>query len=293
MHGTWGKVQQVPGLAALNVDRDASVSSVSCTEPGDCTAGGDYLNGRGAFQGYVADQKNGVWGKAREVPGLAALNKGGKGSGGAATDAVSCASPGNCAAGGAYSLANDKAEAFVASEHNGVWGKAAEVNGASILKKDGQAKVESVSCASPGNCAAVGQAYQVINSGEEQNTYTTAFVVNEVKGTWGKAVKVAGLSTLNTGNDAELQTVDCPSAGNCVAGGFYTTANGRQLALVTSEVNGTWSASQPIGGLAALTGTSGRSSISTVSCAAPGKCSLGGDYLGPGTLGRPFVAGRG
>lgn len=48
-------------------------------------------------KGCVAVEKNGVWGRAIEVPGLAALNKGG-----AFVFSVSCASTGNCAAYGLH-----------------------------------------------------------------------------------------------------------------------------------------------------------------------------------------------
>ena len=46
----------------------------------------------------MVSQKNGVWGRATEVPGLAALNKGGN----ASISSVSCAPPGRCTAGGSY-----------------------------------------------------------------------------------------------------------------------------------------------------------------------------------------------
>jgi len=38
--GTWGQAEKVPGLAALNMRGDATISSVSCTAPGECSAGG-------------------------------------------------------------------------------------------------------------------------------------------------------------------------------------------------------------------------------------------------------------
>src|SRR5216683_2323264 len=45
----------------------------------------------------------GSWGRAIEVPGLGALDKGGyPGAGGAGVVSVSCGSAGNCAAGGSY-----------------------------------------------------------------------------------------------------------------------------------------------------------------------------------------------
>ena len=46
----------------------------------------------------MAAERHGVWGKAIEVPGLAALNTGGD----AVVNSVSCVSAGSCAAGGYY-----------------------------------------------------------------------------------------------------------------------------------------------------------------------------------------------
>ena len=46
---------------------------MSCASAGNCAAGGRYRDG-GHLQGFVAGERNGLWGKAIEVPGLAALN---------------------------------------------------------------------------------------------------------------------------------------------------------------------------------------------------------------------------
>ena len=70
---------------------------MSCGAAGSCVAGGDYIDNDANGQGWVAVEKNGVWGKAFEPPGLAALN-GSSGGGNAETDSVSCASAGNCTA---------------------------------------------------------------------------------------------------------------------------------------------------------------------------------------------------
>jgi hypothetical protein len=60
---------------------------------------------------------NGAWGKAEEVPGTAALNKGGD----AEINSVSCASAGNCSAGGFYESSSNPppagtSQAFVVTE---------------------------------------------------------------------------------------------------------------------------------------------------------------------------------
>ncbi len=66
----------------------------------------------------AAARAAGPWGRAIEVPGLGALNKGGD----AQVTSVSCASAGDCAAGGYYT--GRGSAGFVVSEQNGVWGTA-------------------------------------------------------------------------------------------------------------------------------------------------------------------------
>jgi hypothetical protein len=53
-HGILGWAIEVPGLAALNTSRTASVYSVSCAPAGGCVAGGDYFNGR--WQAFVVSK---------------------------------------------------------------------------------------------------------------------------------------------------------------------------------------------------------------------------------------------
>jgi hypothetical protein len=73
----------------------------------------------------VVSTSNGRWRQAIEVPGLAALNKGGD----AEVISVSCASPGSCAAGGFYTDGSGHQQGFVVSERNGSWGTAWQVAG--------------------------------------------------------------------------------------------------------------------------------------------------------------------
>jgi hypothetical protein len=106
---------------------------VSCASPGDCAAGGRYVDASGNYQAYVASERNGVWGKAIEVPGLGRLNRGGV----ADFASVSCASPGSCAVVGDYRAIGCcqfsgrpvPNRVFVVSENNGVWRRATEVPG--------------------------------------------------------------------------------------------------------------------------------------------------------------------
>jgi hypothetical protein len=259
-NGTWGKAMQVPGLAALNgATGGSSVNSVSCASAGNCTAGGIYST-TGYGQVFVVSEKNGTWGKAMQVPGLAALNGA---TGGSSVNSVSCASAGNCTAGGIYSTTG-YGQVFVVSEKNGTWGKAMQVPGLAALDAGSPVGVSSVSCASAGNCAVAGT-YGVSPG--------VAFVVSQKNGWWGKAIEVPGSAALG---GVTLASVSCGSAGNCTAAGYlgdrYSLANLGPLAV--SEKNGTWSKAIPIPGTTA----SARNGAASVSCASAGNCAAGGDY---------------
>jgi hypothetical protein len=166
--GTWSTAEEVPGTAALNKGGFAEITSVSCARAGDCSAGGFYSAASGNFQAFVAGEARGVWGKAQQVPGTAALNKGEN----AQITSVSCARAGDCSAGGFYRDASFHLQAFVAGEVNGVWGKAQQVPGTAALNKGGSARIFSVSCAKAGRCSAGG-------SYLDASRHLQAFVVNE------------------------------------------------------------------------------------------------------------------
>jgi hypothetical protein len=67
----------VPGRGQIPVTGFAHIFSVSCAKAGDCSAGGFYQDASRHLQAFVAGELNGVWGTAQQVPGTAALNKGG------------------------------------------------------------------------------------------------------------------------------------------------------------------------------------------------------------------------
>jgi hypothetical protein len=111
-NGTWGIAKEVPGTAALNTGGDAAIAAVSCASAGSCGAGGVFTDGSQHRQAFVVSEANGTWGAVQEVPGTAVLNTGGN----AAIFSVSCASAGECSAGGRYEDGSSHRQAFVVSE---------------------------------------------------------------------------------------------------------------------------------------------------------------------------------
>jgi hypothetical protein len=260
VNGTWGTAQKVSGTAAAG-----GITSISCASAGNCSAGG-YSNSQRAF---VVSEVNGAWGKAIGVPGAAA-----PGISASWLQSMSCGSPGNCSAGGSYQKGGATNEAFVVSQTGGTWGHLTEVPGTAALNTGGYAEINSVSCVSAGNCSAGGD-YQ--GAGGDQ-----AFVASQSGGSWGKAIEVPGTAALNTSGYATVTSVSCASAGNCGAGGLYSTGASQDV-FVVSQVNGTWHTAIKVHGI-----LSGADWLRSVSCGSPGNCSAGG-YYADGAVTEPFV----
>jgi hypothetical protein len=151
--------------------------------------------------------------------------------------ALSCPSAGNCSAGGAYSASSGNVEGLVLSEVKGVWKAPVRLAPPFQADPDPSLTINSLSCATPGNCAAVG-------SFEDPKSNGQSFVASEVKGVWKHALEVA----LPTGpaatiQNSEIHSVDCWSPGNCSAIGSYLDGNqptGYAQGLEVNEVKGVW-----------------------------------------------------
>jgi hypothetical protein len=260
-NGWWGTAIEVPGLAALNTGGNAEISALSCGSAGNCAADGSYATSSNRARAFVVSEKNGWWGKAMQVPGLAALSGA---SGDSLAGSLSCASAGNCTAGGSYYPRPAGERAFVVSEKNGWWGRAIKVPGLAALHNNGAyVGIDSVSCASAGNCAVTGY---------YDNGAPEAFVISDINGSWGRAIEVPGSAAFVT---ATFASVSCISAGNCSAVGYSgsPTTDASFGPLAVSEKNGAWGKAISVPGTAA----SARNAAVSVSCGSPGNCVAGGN----------------
>jgi hypothetical protein len=281
--GARGAVPSPAGLSLPGTQYQSiqAVLSISCRSAGDCTAGGAFRDRAGQQQAFVVSETKGAWGKPLEVPGSGRLNAGGA----AFVGSVSCASPGNCAAGGSYTDGARNVQAFVASETKGAWGRAIEVPGSGRLNVAGRASVESVSCTSPGNCGAGGvYALPLSPTAPSEQPY----VVTERNGTWGQAIKVVGLG--NNVVESDVASVSCTSAGNCGAGGGAEDFSSETSSpFAVSQVNGHWQNAITLHGTVPLNGGV-IAGISQISCPSAGNCSAAGTYSDHAGNTQAFVA---
>jgi hypothetical protein len=209
-----------------------------------------------------------------EVPGMAKLNR----RGFSLVTSLSCPGVGECVAGGNYVGRSGKAQVFVARETSGHWEEAIELPGIAKLNTDGNAGLDSISCGAPGNCAAAGFYYR--------HGLKHAFLASETSGHWRNATEVPGLAKLNRGGSAETYSVSCAAAGECAAGGYYTSEppDYRSEAFVVSERNGRWGTAIEVPGTPTLN-TGGDAAVNSISCPAPGECGAAGYYTdGSGAL---------
>src|SRR5258708_4164664 len=220
----WHNAIEVPGTAALNKGDYAQISSVSCGSAGNCSAGGGYMDSSALDDPLVGSEVDGAWHNAIRGPRINALTR----HIFAQISSVSCGSAGNCSAGGWYMDSSSLDDPLVVSEVNGAWHNAIRVPGMTALTRHIFGMVTSVSCGSAGNCSAGGWY-------TDSSDLVQPFVVSEVNGAWHNAVKVPGITTLNRGGDAVINSVSCGSAGRCSALGSYTDSSRHYQVFVVSK----------------------------------------------------------
>lgn len=149
----------------------------------------------------------------------------------------------------------------------------------------------SLSCASPGTCAAGGE-YQDRDGGNHP------FLADSVNGTWGNAKNVdfTGFSIITGfGFDFRVNSVSCTAPGECAAGlvvpvaDSSTPAGRSEEAFVADESAGHWGTPQPVPGIQELN-AGNFAIVNSVSCRAPGSCVAGGAFEDSRGVEHPFLA---
>ena len=244
--------------------------ALSCPSAGDCSAVGEYRDGADNEQGFLLSESAGVWGTGVEVSLPA--NVGPKPQ--VVLNRLSCLSVGNCIAVGNYTEPSRKGwQGFLVSETAGTWSTAAMVPS---LPANASSNPEEpmpmggVSCTSVGNCTAIGS--YTDSSGDLEG-----FIWTETAGVWGTAVEVTPPANATSNPGVKLESLSCPSAGNCAAVGEYRDSSGPSPGLILSETSGTWS----IGVQAMMPAGARSSNLAQVQCASAGNCTAFGTAENP------------
>ena len=185
----------------------------------------------------------------------------------AGLESVSCPSAGNCTAVGGYIDTSGYLQGMLSSESSGVWAPGVEAPLPLNAQANPDAGASSVSCASAGNCTAVGMYF---SSSDRQG-----LLLSESSGSW-TAAEAPLPSDAGSLYGVILSSVSCPSVGNCTAVGSYLDSSSVNRGLLLSETSGSWTAVE-----APLPGTAGPNPnvhLVSVSCASVGNCTAVGFY---------------
>ena len=259
---------------------NATFNAVSCSSPGNCTAVGNFRNSAGYSNAFAETQADGVWSAAVPASFAAGVQAA---HASAILLAVSCSSPGNCTAVGKFADAALYDEAFAQTQTDGVWGPATPATFAGGVQSGGpDARLNAVSCTSPGNCVAVGKV-KVPGGGFR------AFSQVEANGTWANGVTATFAGGVeNASPNAQFMGVSCPSAGNCLAAGFFTDAAGNYEAFSQRMAGGNWETAAPAEFAIGVQNPNPSAEFDGVACPSAGNCTAVGSFLDAAGASRGF-----
>ena len=273
-NGAWGSFVSIPNLEALNTGGYIYRVELFCNDINSCSLAGSYSNN--GQQSFVVTKRNGIWGNPEFIPGLNEVDA----VSGSSVFAMSCPVSGNCTLGGYFKTQN-VGHAFVATQTNGTWGRYELVPGLDVVSQ-GDAVVQTLSCASVGNCTAVGQFFTNAGVGIQ------IFVVTQSDGVWGQHQLLPGLTEIN-GVEASAFDISCASSGNCTLGGTYIEAGTGRQALVATQFQGEWGRPEVIPGVREA--NSGYEAVvSKVSCMEVLFCRVVGGYYSTVNGSKPFTS---
>jgi Cutinase len=252
--GSW-TAAGVPLPANAAFDPEVEVRGLSCPSVDECVAGGMYQDSSGGFDGLLLTWSGGSWTAAGvPLPANAATT-----SPDVNVYAVSCASANECVAGGSYVDSSGNTQGLLLTWSGGSW-TAAEAPVPSDAASNPWAQVEGVSCPTTTQCVAVGSYGSQVSEGLLWTWSAGSWTVGELP------VLPDGAST----SDSDVYAVSCPSAGQCVAVGYY---DDNQDGLLLTLSDGSWTAAEapvPLDGSA--------DHVPAVSCASVGNCVAVGAY---------------
>jgi hypothetical protein len=266
-HGRWSTAvpPRLPANAAARPS--ARLSAVACTRTGFCEAVGSYTDRTGRRQAMAVTMVAGRW-QAVEItapPGTATDPQ-------AVLTGIACTGAGTCVAVGSYAIRPGAASAMGAAQVRGTWGRAVAIAAPPGARSSPYTAITSVSCTSGGLCVGVGR-FAVTDASDR------AMSVTETGGRFGKATAIAAVppGAATTASTA-LTSVACPARGQCVAVGVGTNASGHTVALHMVQSGSGWVASFLASPPGASPGRHQQSSLFSVSCARPQRCTAVGYY---------------
>lgn len=291
------ETQSASGWAPSEMPAPQGVSSASfrpgfydlaCAAAASCAAVG-LFGPDNDQQGLLETDSNGTW--SPTVVDLSQMDPAAAANPTALVPAVSCPGAGDCTAVGIFEDIDGAYEAFAVSEDGGTWqaptalslpADASTTPDASADPIQNDLYLNGISCASVGNCTAVGS----YDAGGDNDI--DAFTVTETGGSWGRGVATAlpgGNSAPAANPEAMLDSVTCRAPDDCLAAGTYVAAAGDNVVLVARQSDAGWTTfGEELSSVYDANPSAPASPYwSSVSCVPGGYCAIGGNVADDAT----------
>jgi hypothetical protein len=257
---------------ALVKGQAALVRAVACSGANTCSAIGTYQDNNpiaSRNEGFVAAERNGHWGRARQIS-LPASNY----DPFVTITQIACSSSGNCVAVGSFISASDVTDALVVDEVNGAWHRGEGLNLPSDASRFAGAALSEVTCLSS-SCTAFGTFNSTTGAVE-------AMIASETGGVWSSANALTMPANAAANPHVFLfgfGGIACALSDNCSVGGQYKDSAGKYQGFLADERNGVWSTAVEM--TLPSNGSSGgqNGGIVALSCPSAGNCEASGSYL--------------
>jgi hypothetical protein len=265
--GTWSVTEATAPANGVGPDQGVALSAVSCASAGYCAAVGTYYDDVGVSQGLLLTETAGAWGTGVEaaLPANAGSNPS------VYLASVSCAAAGDCTAAGDYTDSSDDFHGLLLTATGGTWANGVDAPLPASAGANPDALVSSVSCASAGNCTAVG-------TYADGSRDAQGLLLTQVSGSWDTGTEAPVPANAGPNPQAQLSSVSYASAGNCTAVSSYRDSSAQFQGLLLTEAAGIWAT-----GVEAVPPANADSdpdvTVTAVSCASPGSCTVIGDYV--------------
>ena len=230
---------QLPSISGATY---TSPNDMSCPSVNNCVIVGSFDDG--SEHGFIMSESNGTWGSP------AVIDYPSSGTPVSLTQ-VSCPSVGNCTAVGSFQDNSYNTFTFALSERNGQWGTGEQLASSDFVAPS------ALSCWAPGYCTLIV---------EDVTLGSIPAVMNQTNYVWDASPAPLSFPTYPSNN--YLQSISCPSAGNCTAIG----TNNVNFGIAIEERNGSW---QEGTNLANPPGYA-TAQLTSVSCSSPGNCTAVG-----------------
>jgi hypothetical protein len=266
-YGSAWSPRQAPLPAGASARPAAQLVSVSCSSATACTAVGSYVDKLGNRQGLLVTLHDARWTAMRsQLPAGSAVP-------GAKLSPVQCLRPAGCVAVGTYSAGS---AGLIVAGAGTAWTAAAAPLPAGAAAAPA-ASFPDITC-SGATCVAVGSYTDA--AGNRQ-----AMIVSlRAKITALTAPLPTGFAPAQGSPGAELTSVACPTANECVAVGVYTDTSGEARLLLVTGTGSAWKASRaPVPANARTVGSQAQGvlappALTAVTCADASACVAVGSY---------------